>query len=63
MSRIAKQPINIPEKVSFEDDKNVWFVSGPNGKLSLKKIALLKSKILIIALLLKLLMIRKFLML
>jgi large subunit ribosomal protein L6 len=44
MSRIAKQPINIPEKVSFEDDKNVWFVSGPNGKLSLKKNRFVKIK-------------------
>ena len=42
MSRIAKQPINIPEKVNFEEDKHMWFVNGPNGKLSLKKIALLK---------------------
>lgn len=37
MSRISKQPINIPEKVSFEEDTNMWSVIGPNGKLSLKK--------------------------
>jgi ribosomal protein L6P/L9E len=37
MSRIAKQPINIPEKVNFEEDKDMWLVNGPNGKLSLKK--------------------------
>ena len=37
MSRIAKQPINIPEKVKFEEDKGLWSVDGPNGKLSLKK--------------------------
>ena len=42
MSRIAKQPINIPEKVKFEEDKGHMAVDGPNGKLSLKKIALLK---------------------
>ena len=32
----AKQPINIPEKVKFEEDKGLWSVDGPNGKLSLK---------------------------
>ena len=37
MSRIAKQPINIPEKVKFEEDKHLWSVNGPNGKFVLKK--------------------------
>ena len=36
MSRIAKQPINIPEKVNFNDDLS-WSVKGPKGSLSLKK--------------------------
>ena len=44
MSRIAKQPINIPEKVKFEEDKNLWSVDGPNGKLSLKKNRFVKIK-------------------
>jgi ribosomal protein L6P/L9E len=37
MSRIAKQPINIPETVNFNDDDISWSVKGPNGSLSLKK--------------------------
>ena len=37
MSRIAKQPINIPESVDFKDDDLSWSVKGPNGSLSLKK--------------------------
>ena len=37
MSRIAKQPINIPEKVEFKDEKDFWSVGGPNGNLTLKK--------------------------
>ena len=44
MSRIAKQPINIPEKVKFEEDKGLWTVDGPNGKLSLKKSRFVKIK-------------------
>ena len=44
MSRIAKQPINIPEKVNFEEDKHMWLVNGPNGKLSLKKNRFVKIK-------------------
>ena len=37
MSRIAKQPINIPETVNFNDDDLSWSVKGPKGSLSLKK--------------------------
>ena len=37
MSRIAKQPINIPDSVDFMDDDIFWSVKGPNGNLSLKK--------------------------
>ena len=37
MSRIAKQPINIPETVNFNDDDLSWSVKGPKGNLSLKK--------------------------
>ena len=37
MSRIAKQPINIPETVNFNDDDLYWSVKGPKGSLSLKK--------------------------
>jgi len=37
MSRIAKQPINIPEAVNFNDDDLCWSVKGPKGSLSLKK--------------------------
>ena len=44
MSRIAKQPISIPEKVKFEEDKGLWSVDGPNGKLSLKKNRFVKIK-------------------
>ena len=37
MSRIAKQPIIVPEKVNFEENDSFWSVKGPNGNLSLKK--------------------------
>jgi len=37
MSRIAKQPINIPDTVTFNDDDLSWSVKGPKGSLSLKK--------------------------
>ena len=44
MSRIAKQLINIPEKVDFQDKDNMWLVNGPNGSLSLKKNLFVKIK-------------------
>ena len=44
MSRIAKQPIIVPEKVNFEEDKHMWLVNGPNGNLSLKKNRFVKIK-------------------
>ena len=44
MSRIAKQPIIFPEKVNFEDDKDLWSIKGPNGSLTLKKNRFVKIK-------------------
>ena len=41
---IRDRPIIFPEKVNFEDDKDLWSVKGPNGNLTLKKNRFVKIK-------------------